>query len=303
MFSYLIYKHHPCLVTVDRITLCTPSLSSIWTLLVLNATRFHVTVYAFSCLSMILLIIPFTSSHRTYKVDLCVDKTGRISFMRPDPKKQNGPDSKGPPGKSRREEKLKNAYKKELSNGQLISIMMENIIRRKVSYSTILLSDLMKRQITPSFAIIMLRVVMLFLKGLCAPLMLNSNTEESRGANMDVDMDVDTDAEGAVNSSSRKKRRVLRGGSVNDLVTVFKCVSPHTGGLWNSYSDDHVQGAITWAEALLDAHFSSLAFRASQHAPTRQALGNVMETSKPCCSMRRNYSELRDDLTFFVVRS
>ena len=211
-----------------------------------------------------------------------MDKTGRISFMRPEPKKQNGSDSKGPAGKSRRYEKLKNAYRKELSNGQLISIMMENIIRRKVSYSTILLSDLMKRQITPSFAIIMLRVVMLFLKGLCAPLML-SNIEEPRGT--DTDMDVDTDAEGAVDSSSRKKRRVVRGGSVNDLVTVFKCVSPHTGGLWNSYNDDHVQGAITWAEALLDAHFSSLAFRASQHAPTRQALGNVMETSKSCYSM------------------
>lgn len=203
--------------------------------------------------------------------------------MRPDPKKHNGPD-KAPVGKSKRYEKLRNAYRKDLTNGQLISITMENIIRRKVSYSTILLSDLMKKQITPSFAIIMLRVVMLFLKGLCAPLMLNSNSEEAKGT--DMEMDVGTDAEGVVDSSSRKKRRVQRGGSVNDLVTVFKCVSPHTGGLWNAYNDDHVQGAITWAEALLDAHFSTLAFRASQHAPTRQALGNVMETSKLCCPIQ-----------------
>ena len=125
-------------------------------------------------------------------------------------------------------------------------IMMECIIKRGSSYSTILLSDALKKLITPSFSVILLRVVSLFLKGLCAPLGIRSGFNET-------------------------------GNDVNNLVNIFTSASTYTGGVHNPYGDEHIQRAITWAEAILDSHFSALTFRASFHAPTRQALGCVMD--------------------------
>ena len=129
--------------------------------------------------------------------------------------------------------------------------MMENIIRRTSSYSTILLSDALRKLITPSFSVILLKTVILFLKGLCAPL------TESLG------------------TPGRTETENL-----NNLVNVFACVSTYTGNACSAYGDEHVQRAITWAEALLDSHFSALAFRASFHPPTREVLRNVMDTGE-----------------------
>lgn len=164
-----------------------------------------------------------------------------------------------------------------MTHGQLMSVMMEHIIRRRVSYSTVLLSDVMRKLITPAFSVILLRVVMLFLKGLCAPLL----------APPDADTLVVTEiVEGRCSNgrkNGKKKRRVetlMRSLGANNLVNVFKCISSHTGGICRSYNDEHVQGAITWAEALLDSHFSSLAFRASFDGPTRVVLGHVMDTGE-----------------------
>ena len=133
-----------------------------------------------------------------------------------------------------------------MTHGQLLTAMMESIIRRTSSYSTILLSDALKSLVTPSFSLILLRVVILFLKGLCAPLW--------------------TLGEG--------------GEGLSSLVSIFTSVSSCTGTPNSGYSDEHVHRAITWAEAVLDSHFSALAFRASFHAPTRQVLGSIMETGE-----------------------
>jgi hypothetical protein len=210
---------------------------------------------------------------------LILDKAGNIRYHRPCKVEANtaaveeGAEAKpvnvqkGPRGKV-------------LTHGQLMSVMMEHIIRRRVSYSTVLLSDVMRKLITPAFSVILLRVVMLFLKGLCAPLLAPPDADTLTLT------DIAEGANGNGRTNGKRKRRAatqMRSLGANNLVNVFKCVSSHTGGICRSYNDEHVQGAITWAEALLDSHFSSLAFRASFHAPTRDVLGHVMDTGE-CAS-------------------
>lgn len=143
---------------------------------------------------------------------------------------------------------------KRIGHGELMTIMMECILRRSSSYSTILLSDALKKLITPSFSVILLRVVTLFLKGLCTPLVISLPLEAKAG-------------EGEQGEES-----------LNNLVNIFTSASIYTGSVHKTYGDEHVQRAITWAEALLDSHFSALAFRSSFHAATRHALGCVMDT-------------------------
>ena len=144
---------------------------------------------------------------------------------------------------------------KTVTIGVLMSMMIESIIRRRAAYSTILLSDTLKKFISPSFAVILLRVIMLFLKGLCTPLLLSA-----------VD---------GIEYPVGKHR-----STEDSLSSVFKCVSTHTGSPTASYNDIDINNAVCWAEALLDSHFSSLAFRASFHASTREALSCVMRTGK-----------------------
>jgi hypothetical protein len=136
-----------------------------------------------------------------------------------------------------------------------MSMMIESIIRRRAAYSTILLSDTLKKFISPSFAVILLRVIMLFLKGLCTPLLLSA-------------------ADGIEYPVGKQRP------TEDSLSSVFKCVSTHTGSPTASYNEIDINNAVCWAEALLDSHFSSLAFRASFHASTRQALSCVMRTGK-----------------------
>ena len=138
---------------------------------------------------------------------------------------------------------------KKVTHGDLVTIMMECILKRGSSYSTILLSDALKKLVTPSLSVILLRVVSLFLRGLCAPLGIRFGLGEI-------------------------------GNDANDLVNIFTSTGTYIGGVHNTYGDEHIQRAITWAEALLDSHFSALTFRASFHAPTRQALGCVMDAGK-----------------------
>lgn len=142
--------------------------------------------------------------------------------------------------------------------GVLMSMMIESLIRRRAAYSTILLSDTLKKFISPSFAVILLRVIMLFLKGLCTPLLLSAVD----GIEYPVGEQRPTE---------------------DSLSSVFKCVSTHTGSPTASYNDIDINNAVCWAEALLDSHFSSLAFRASFHASTREALSCVMRTGKHHC--------------------
>lgn len=145
---------------------------------------------------------------------------------------------------------------KAVTVGLLMSMMVESMIRRRAAYSTILLSDTLKKLISPSFAVILLRVVMLFLKGLCTPLLLSL-------------------AEPGSKQFDGKERH-----ADDSLLSVFKCESTHTGSPTASYNDIDIHNAVCWAEALLDSHFSSLAFRASFHAPTREALSCVMRTGE-----------------------
>jgi hypothetical protein len=90
---------------------------------------------------------------------------------------------------------------------------------------------------SPSVAALLLRVVVLNLKGLCAPIENDSIQNKSY-----------------------------------NLADIFARVSTA------SFNDEHVRRAITWAEALLDAHFSAMALNASYHGPTIHALTCVMET-------------------------
>ncbi len=51
-------------------------------------------------------------------------------------------------------------------------------------------------------------------------------------------------------------------------------------------TDEQVKRAATWAEALLDAHFSAMALNANRHEPTRFALRRALETvgsADVCC--------------------
>lgn len=43
------------------------------------------------------------------------------------------------------------------------------------------------------------------------------------------------------------------------------------------FGDDQIRRAVTWMEALLDAHFSATALQAAVHAPTRRALTVAMQ--------------------------
>ena len=161
---------------------------------------------------------------------------------------------------------------KTVTIGVLMSMMMESMIRRRAAYSTILLSDTLKKLILPSFAVILLRVIMLFLKGLCTPLLLPSGDTETE----------QSDGKGRLTD--------------NNLLSVFKCVSTHTGCPTASYNDIDIHNAVCWAEALLDSHFSSLAFRASFHASTREALSCVMSTGKHHLSLLRPSWQLPTDV-------
>ena len=155
--------------------------------------------------------------------------------------------------------------KSNMTHGELLTIMMENIIRRTSSYSTILLADALRKLITPSFSVILLRTVMLFVKGMCAPLMISLGLSSGR--------------EGE--------------DGLNNLVNTFTNISTYTGGMCSTYGDEHVHRAVTWAEAILDSHFTALAFRASNHAPTRRAIGCVMDTGEKERERRvnrKNYS-------------
>lgn len=230
---------------------------------------------------------------------LFLDKSGSIRYQHFKTEVNTAPTEEGKEGKPARVHKGPKG--EVLTHGQLLSVMMEHIIRRRVSYSTVLLSDVMRKLITPAFSVILLRVVMLFLKGLCAPLL----------APPDVDTLALTDKAEGRNRNGRsfgkRKRRVetpMRSLGVNNLVNVFKCVSSHTGGICRSYNDEHVQGAITWAEALLDSHFSSLAFRASFDGPTREALGHVMDTGEcAACTVCRRAGQGRARLDWVIAIS
>lgn len=65
----------------------------------------------------------------------------------------------------------------------------------------------------------------------------------------------------------------LRGLSTRTNDTTAACNTQNLG----RFGDDQIRRAVTWMEALLDAHFSATAMQAAVHAPTRRALTCAMQ--------------------------
>jgi len=72
--------------------------------------------------------------------------------------------------------------------------------------------------------------------------------------------------------------RGLCGGPDSDEVSVTPVVDTGKVHLHAYVTDEEIKRAATWAEALLDGHFSALALHAVGHAGTRRALTYAMGT-------------------------
>lgn len=72
--------------------------------------------------------------------------------------------------------------------------------------------------------------------------------------------------------------RGLCGGADSDEVSVTPVVDTGKVHLHAYVTDEEIKRAATWAEALLDGHFSALALHAVGHAGTRRALTYAMGT-------------------------
>lgn len=72
--------------------------------------------------------------------------------------------------------------------------------------------------------------------------------------------------------------RGLCGGADSDEVTTTPVVDTRKVHLHAYVTDEEIKRAATWAEALLDGHFSALALHAVGHAGTRRALTYAMGT-------------------------
>ena len=121
---------------------------------------------------------------------------------------------------------------------QLLRAFVEGTLRRASAFSAILLGEAVRVLPLPC-AVLLLQVVTHFMRGLCAA--ASDNDESLLAAHVPV----------------------LDSSKVH---------------LHAYVTDEEIKRAATWAEALLDGHFSALALHAVSHAATRRALTYAMST-------------------------
>lgn len=124
----------------------------------------------------------------------------------------------------------------------LLRALVEGTLRRASAFSAILLGEAVRLLPLPC-AVLLLQVVTHFLRGLCSTTAIAAEDEGSSSVSVQVP--------------------VLAVGKVH---------------LHAYVTDEEIKRAATWAEALLDGHFSALALHAVGHAATRRALTYAMGT-------------------------
>ncbi len=116
----------------------------------------------------------------------------------------------------------------EISHLSLLRAMMQSILNRSDGYSTILLSEAVRNQMSVSSASLLLRILALMLKGVC------SSDCDFENANITIDDHVTT-------------------------TTTTTGARSFTSRAFVSFQDSQIMKAVTWAEAIIDGHFSSFA--------------------------------------------
>lgn len=133
----------------------------------------------------------------------------------------------------------------------LLRAMVESTLLRPAAFSSILLSEAVQ-QLPLTAAVLLLRVSIHMMRGLCENSYITNNNNDHHYHN---------------NGIERKEATMMMNN--NNFCRVH--LHPYL-------SDDHIKRSVTWIEALLDGHFSALAFHAVTDAATRRALTVAMQT-------------------------
>jgi hypothetical protein len=145
-------------------------------------------------------------------------------------------------------------------------------MQRGAAFAVLPLAEAVRALVPAPAAAVLLRAMTLFLRGLCDGHADRTDTEDADDGDGDGDgphAAVEPIVAARSDAQVRPPPRPSRPPHPS---------SPHPCSLrGGACVCRQVRRAATWAEALLDAHFSAMALDAARHGPTRRALRSALE--------------------------